>query len=299
MNINKKKLIVIVGPTASGKTEASITISKIFNCDIISADSRQFYKEMTIGTAKPTKKELNEANHHFINNISVEDKYSSGIFSREANSFLSNYFLENDYAILVGGSGLFIDSVIYGLDDMPKVPESFRNDLNELFKKEGIEYLLEKLKTSDPEYFKIVDKKNHRRVIRALEIIQYTKKPYSSYLTNKKKNMNNYSLRLYGLCPSKVELKSRINVRVDKMVEMGLFKEVENLKKYQELNPLRSVGYSEIFSYLKGKISKKEAIDLIKINTWRYSKRQITWFKRNKDIQWYRSSTELVKDIKN
>ena len=207
MNINKKKLIVIVGPTASGKTEASITISKIFNCDIISADSRQFYKEMTIGTAKPTKKELNEANHHFINNISVEDKYSSGIFSREANSFLSNYFLENDYAILVGGSGLFIDSVIYGLDDMPKVPESFRNDLNELFKKEGIEYLLEKLKTSDPEYFKIVDKKNHRRVIRALEIIQYTKKPYSSYLTNKKKNINNYSLRLYGLCPSKVELK--------------------------------------------------------------------------------------------
>ena len=299
MNINKKKLIVIVGPTASGKTEASIMISKIFNCDIISADSRQFYKEMTIGTAKPTKKELNEANHHFINNISVEDKYSSGIFSREANSFLSNYFLENDYAILVGGSGLFIDSVIYGLDDMPKVPESFRNDLNELFKKEGIEYLLEKLKTSDPEYFKIVDKKNHRRVIRALEIIQYTKKPYSSYLKNKKKNINNYSLRLYGLCPSKVELKSRINVRVDKMVEMGLFKEVENLKKYQELNPLRSVGYSEIFSYLKGKISKKEAIELIKINTWRYSKRQITWFRKNKDIQWYRSSTELVKDIKN
>jgi len=298
MNINKKKLIVIVGPTASGKTEASIMISKIFNCDIISADSRQFYKEMTIGTAKPTKKELNEANHHFINNISVEDKYSSGIFSREANAFLSNYFLENDYAILVGGSGLFVDSVIYGLDDMPKVPESFRNDLNELFKKEGIEYLLEKLKTSDPEYFEIVDKKNHRRLIRALEIIEYTKKPYSSYLTNKK-NMNNYSLRLYGLCPSKVELKSRINVRVDKMVEMGLFKEVENLKKYQELNPLRSVGYSEIFSYLKGKISKKEAIDLIKINTWRYSKRQITWFKRNKDIQWYRSSTELLKDIKN
>ena len=171
--------------------------------------------------------------------------------------------------------------------------------INELFKKEGIEYLLEKLKTSDQKYFKIVDKKNHRRVIRALEIIQYTNKPYSSYLTNKKKNINNYSLRLYGLCPSKVELKSRINVRVDKMVEMGLFKEVEKLKKYQELNPLRSVGYSEIFSYLKGKISKKEAIDLIKINTWRYSKRQITWFKRNKDIQWYRSSTELVKGIKN
>tara|TARA_Y100001935_G_scaffold88915_1_gene73791 strand:+ start:290 stop:1189 length:900 start_codon:yes stop_codon:yes gene_type:complete len=299
MNINKKNLIVIVGPTASGKTEASIMISKIFNCDIISADSRQFYKEMTIGTAKPTKKELNEANHHFINNISVEDKYSSGIFSRQANAFLSNYFLENDYAILVGGSGLFIDSVIYGLDDLPDVPESFRNNLNKLFKTKGLEYLLKKLKTYDPKYFKVVDKKNHRRIIRALEVIQYTNKPFSSYLTNKKKNLNNYSLKWYGLCPSKEELKSRINHRVDKMVNLGLFKEVNNLIKFKNLNPLRSVGYTEVFSYLEGKVSKEEAIDMIKINTWKYSKRQITWFKRNKEIQWYPSSFELVNDIRN
>ena len=299
MNINKKKLIVIVGPTASGKTEASIMISKIFNCDIISADSRQFYKEMTIGTAKPTTKELNEVNHHFINNISVEDKYSSGIFSREADAFLKNYFLENDYAILVGGSGLFIDSVIYGLDDLPNVPESFRYDLNETYKKKGLKYLLNRLKIYDLKYFKEVDKKNHRRVIRALEVCLYTKKPYSSYLTNKKKKIKNYSLMWYGLCPSKEKLRSNINIRVDNMIKMGLFDEVKSLQKFKELNPLKSVGYTELYSYFEGKISKKEAINQIKINTWKYSKRQMTWFKKNKEIKWYKSIDELINYIKN
>tara|TARA_B100001989_G_scaffold232792_1_gene192269 strand:- start:6256 stop:7155 length:900 start_codon:yes stop_codon:yes gene_type:complete len=299
MNINKKKLIMIVGPTASGKTEASILISKIFNCDIISADSRQFYKEMSIGTAKPSKKDLYEVSHHFINNISVKDKYSSGIFSKEVNEFLSKYFLENDYVIVVGGSGLFIDSIIYGFDDLPSVPESFRIKLNKIYKKKGLSHLLNRLKVYDPKYLEIVDKKNYRRVIRALEVSQYTNKPYSSYLTNKKKKLKNYSIEWYGLFPTKEKLRSRINKRVDDMIKMGLFDEVKNLKKFKELNPLKSVGYTEVFSYLEGEISKKEAIDLIKINSWKYSKRQMTWFKKNKEIKWYRSIGGLINSFKN
>jgi tRNA dimethylallyltransferase len=174
MNINKKKLIVIVGPTASGKTELAIKVSKIFNCDIISADSRQFYKEMSIGTAKPSKENLKEANHHFIDNISIKDSYTAGVFSKEVNTFLEQYFLHNNYIIIVGGSGLFIDSVIYGIDEIPKVPNHIRDDLNQIYIDKGIEYLLKKLKSSDRIYYDIVDKKNPRRIIRALEVCMYS-----------------------------------------------------------------------------------------------------------------------------
>ncbi|MFL2990660.1 MAG: tRNA (adenosine(37)-N6)-dimethylallyltransferase [Cytophagales bacterium] len=170
MNINKKKLIVVVGPTASGKTDLSIKLSKIFNCDIISADSRQFYKEMSIGTAKPSAQNLREAKHHFINNISVKQPYTAGIFSKEVKIFLEQYFLTNDYVIMVGGSGLFIDSVIYGIDDIPNVPNYIRDDLNDRYIEKGIDYLLNNLKSRDPNYYHIVDKKNPRRIIRALEV---------------------------------------------------------------------------------------------------------------------------------
>ncbi len=295
MNINKKKLIVIVGPTASGKTELSVKISKIFNCEIISADSRQFYREMTIGTAKPSIKILNEVKHHFINNISIDDNYSAGIFSREVNKFLEDYFLSNDSVVMVGGSGLFIDSVIYGIDDIPKVPNKIRDDLNKIYKKKGIKYLLNKLKVCDPNYYDIVDKKNPRRIIRALEVYLFSNRSYSSYLSNNKKNINNYDVDWYGICPDKETLIYRINKRVDEMVKIGLFNEVEKLKDFKNLNALKSVGYSEIFKYFDDEITRDEAIENIKINTRKYSKRQLTWFKRNKEIKWFSNKEEFIK----
>ena len=299
MNINKKKLIVIVGPTASGKTELAIKVSKIFNCDIISADSRQFYKEMSIGTAKPSKENLKEANHHFIDNISIKDSYTAGVFSKEVNTFLDQYFLHNNYIIIVGGSGLFIDSVIYGIDEIPKVPNHIRDDLNQIYIDKGIEYLLKKLKSSDRIYYDIVDKKNPRRIIRALEVCMYSDRPYSSYLSNKKKIKNNYVIDWYGICPDKETLISRINSRVDEMVNIGLFNEVEQLKKFRHLNALKSVGYSEIFKYFDEEVTKNEAIENIKINTRKYSKRQMTWFNRNKEIKWFRNKQDFINYFNN
>lgn len=299
MNINKKKLIVIVGPTASGKTELAIKVSKIFNCDIISADSRQFYKEMSIGTAKPSKENLKEANHHFIDNISIKDSYTAGVFSKEVNTFLDQYFLHNNYIIIVGGSGLFIDSVIYGIDEIPKVPNHIRDDLNQIYIDKGIEYLLKKLKSSDRIYYDIVDKKNPRRIIRALEVCMYSDRPYSSYLSNKKKIKNNYVIDWYGICPDKETLISRINSRVDEMVNIGLFNEVEQLKNFRHLNALKSVGYSEIFKYFDEEVTKNEAIENIKINTRKYSKRQMTWFNRNKEIKWFRNKQDFINYFNN
>ena len=299
MNINKKKLIVIVGPTASGKTELAIKVSKIFNCDIISADSRQFYKEMSIGTAKPSKENLKEANHHFIDNISIKDSYTAGVFSKEVNTFLDQYFLHNNYIIIVGGSGLFIDSVIYGIDEIPKVPNHIRDDLNQIYIDKGIEYLLKKLKSSDRIYYDIVDKKNPRRIIRALEVSMYSDRPYSSYLSKKKKIKNNYVVDWYGICPDKETLISRINSRVDEMVNIGLFNEVEQLKNFRHLNALKSVGYSEIFKYFDEEVTKNEAIENIKINTRKYSKRQMTWFNRNKEIKWFRNKQDFINYFNN
>tara|TARA_B100001057_G_scaffold409272_1_gene423858 strand:- start:338 stop:1237 length:900 start_codon:yes stop_codon:yes gene_type:complete len=299
MNINKKKLIVIVGPTASGKTELAIKVSKIFNCDIISADSRQFYKEMSIGTAKPSKENLKEANHHFIDNISIKDSYTAGVFSKEVNTFLDQYFLSNNYIIIVGGSGLFIDSVIYGIDEIPKVPNHIRDDLNQIYIDKGIEYLLKKLKSSDRIYYDIVDKKNPRRIIRALEVCMYSDRPYSSYLSKKKKIKNNYVVDWYGICPDKETLISRINSRVDEMVNIGLFNEVEQLKNFRHLNALKSVGYSEIFKYFDEEVTKNEAIENIKINTRKYSKRQMTWFNRNKEIKWFRNKQDFINYFNN
>jgi tRNA dimethylallyltransferase len=299
MNINKKKLIVIVGPTASGKTELAIKVSKIFNCDIISADSRQFYKEMSIGTAKPSKENLKEANHHFIDNISIKDSYTAGVFSKEVNTFLDQYFLHNNYIIIVGGSGLFIDSVIYGIDEIPKVPNHIRDDLNQIYIDKGIEYLLKKLKSSDRIYYDIVDKKNPRRIIRALEVCMYSERPYSSYLSKKKKIKNNYVVDWYGICQDKETLISRINSRVDEMVNIGLFNEVEQLKNFRHLNALKSVGYSEIFKYFDEEVTKNEAIENIKINTRKYSKRQMTWFNRNKEIKWFRNKQDFINYFKN
>ena len=299
MNINKKKLIAIVGPTASGKTNLAIDIANYYDCEIISADSRQFYQEMNIGTAKPSENQLIDVKHHFINNLSVTDNYTVGDYKDEVNTFLNLYFNSNDYVVMVGGSGLFIDAVINGIDDFPKVPKSLRNKINSDFETKGIDYLKDELKKLDPKYYEVVDLKNHRRIIRALEVCYFSDKPYSSFLNSSKKKAKKYDVIIIGLNPRKEILEIRINNRVDEMVNGGLVKEVKSLLKYRDLNPLNTVGYKELFQFFDGFISLKDAIELIKLNTRKYSKRQMTWFKKNKDILWFeKNDKHLIERLK-
>ncbi len=283
--MTKKTLISIVGPTAIGKTSLAIDLAKLYRTEIISADSRQFYKEMCIGTAVPSKEELKQAKHHFIQNKSIQDTYTVGDFEKEALQTLTELFIKYDVVVMVGGSGLYVDAINRGLDQFPDVPTDVRNSLNNLFKKEGISPLQEELKEKDPEYYHQVDLENPVRLIRALGVCRVSNKPYSSFL-NKEKTARNFNTITIGIDAPRDIVYDRINQRVDVMIQEGLVEEVEKLLPYKNLNALKTVGYSELFSYLENKCTLEEAIDQIKMNTRRFAKRQGTWFKKNPSITW-------------
>jgi len=300
LNIDKKYLIVLVGPTASGKTKLGIDIANLYDAEILSADSRQFYKELEVGTAKPNKVELSKAKHHFINNLSIHDNYSAGKYKTEVDSVLMNYFKKNNYAVLVGGSGLFVDVVCNGIDDIPKVPNELRNKVREYYKINGLNYIQNLLKQYDKKHYNVIDLSNPQRILRALEVCIYTKKPFSSFLI-KKQQKNNFHLIKIGLNPPREMLYENINSRVDLMIKNGLIDEALNLVDFRNLNSLQTVGYNELFDCFDNKISEKEAIDLIKRNTKKYAKKQMTWFKRDRDIKWFvkidNSIFEYIKKI--
>ena len=277
--MGNKKLISVSGPTAIGKTKLSIKLAKALKTEIISFDSRQFYEEMCIGTAVPSKIELNEVKHHFIQHRSIIHPYTVYDFSLDANKLIKKLFKLFDNIILVGGSYMFLKSIIYGIDEMPKIPIEIRNKLNENLKINGIEFLQSALHTKDPEYYEIVDLNNPRRLIRALEVIEFTKKPYTSFLTkNKEKKFNHYSI---AINTDRSNLYKIINKRVDMMIDSGLINEAKKLYTYKSFNALNTVGYREIFNYFNNKCSKDFAINEIKKNTRRFAKKQITWLKNS------------------
>lgn len=291
MPTTKPLLICVVGATAIGKTSLAIKLAQAFNAEIISADSRQFFKEMNIGTAVPSEKELEAAPHHFIQNKSIFEEYSVGDFERDAIAFLEIYFKERKVAILVGGSGLYVDAVVKGLNNFPEVSSEIREELNIELNEKGIEILQKELEQVDPDYFKNVDLHNPHRLIRALEIFRATEKPYSTFL-NKETENRNFRTFYIGLTADRETIYSRINYRVEKMIEEGLLEEAKALFPYKEKNALQTVGYRELFEYFDGKISLDEAISEIKKNTRRFAKRQITWFKKNEAIHWFDYKTE-------
>ena len=289
-------LINIVGPTAIGKTALAIKLAHHFGTEIISSDSRQFFKEMSIGTAVPSEEELSEAVHHFIQHKSIFESYSVGDFERDTIKFLENFYKKNSIIIMVGGSGLYSNAVLYGLDEFPDISQQIREDLNSEYKNKGIEFLQKKLQQLDPQHYENVDIYNPQRIIRALEVCIGTGKAYSSFL-NKKKKDRFFSFIQIGLIAEREAMYNRINLRVEKMLENGLFREVQSLYKYKNLNALQTVGYREFFDFLDSKINFNQAIELTKMNTRRFAKRQLTWYNKQTDIQWFDYKTNLTEIV--
>lgn len=294
-----KFLISIVGPTAIGKTNLCIKLAQYFKTDIISADSRQFFKEMSIGTAAPSKDELQAAKHHFIHHKSINDTYNVGTFEKEALQTLKSIFKTKDIVIMVGGSGLYIDTVTKGLDKFPSVDSSIRARLNTDLETKGLSFLQEQLKTLDTESYNTIAIDNPHRVIRALEICIGAGKPFSSFL-NKDKSKRPFQTITIGLRADRDIIYSRINKRVDIMIEEGLIDEAKELYPYKSLNALNTVGYKELFNYFEGSWTLDFAILEIKKNTRRFAKRQLTWFKKDKSILWFdfeSSIEEIISEI--
>lgn len=282
----KNTLIVLPGPTGVGKTAVAIDLALRLGCEIISSDSRQFYREMRIGTAAPDEKQLAMVKHHFIGFLSVSDYYSISLFEHDVLALLPSLFSNSPFAILTGGSMLYMDAVCRGMDDIPDTDPAVRQKYIDMYRREGIGGLRLALKLLDPDHYARVDLHNPRRVMRALEISESTGKPYSSFLTSARKERD-FRILKAGLTLGRPELYARIDERVDRMIDAGLENEVTSLKKYRELNALNTVGYREMFMYLDGEITREEAIALIKRNTRRYARRQLTWWNRDKEIKWF------------
>lgn len=280
-----KTLIVIAGPTASGKTAFSIQMAKALNTVILSADSRQFYKEMSIGTAAPTPKELLQVKHYFVHNISIEEKYDVADYERDALALLDELFKTHETVVMTGGSGLFIDAVCNGIDEMPDVEPEIRNKVEKLLKEGGINTLSEEVQRLDPEYFAIVDRQNPRRLQRALEVCYQTGKTFTSFRTNSTARRD-FDIKKYALLWDRQVLIERIDRRVDLMMEQGLLEEAKALYPKRHLNALNTVGYKELFSYFDGQCTLDEAIEQIKIHTRQYAKRQMTWLRRDDSYHW-------------
>jgi tRNA dimethylallyltransferase len=293
-------LIVIAGPTAIGKTALAIQLARHFSTEIISADSRQFFKELSIGTAKPSIEELAAAKHHFIDSHSIHTFFSTGDFEKQALSVLEDIFSRNPVAIMVGGSGLYLDAVTKGLDVLPDTDMQIRAELNQLFDNEGIEPIKTRLAAVDPAYYDKVDQANPQRMIRGLEFFLSTGKKVSSFLTNSKKERP-FNIIKIGLNTDRQELYQRINLRVDLMLSAGLIDEVKSLTPFRELNALKTVGYAELFNYFDGIVSLEQAVDSIKQNTRRFAKRQLTWFRRDEQITWFEpaQTTEIIAYLEN
>ncbi|WP_396157258.1 tRNA (adenosine(37)-N6)-dimethylallyltransferase MiaA [Flavobacterium sp.] len=298
--MKKKYLITIIGPTAIGKTSLSIALAKHFGCEIISCDSRQFYKEMKIGTAVPSQEELASATHHFIQNKSILENYTVGDFEKEAIAKLNELFSKNNIQIMVGGSGLYVDAVLKGFDEFPDIDENIRKKINADFELFGIDYLQNKLMELDIDYYQKLSNKNPQtlqnpqRMKRFVEVCIGTGKPYSSFL-NQKKNQRNFTPIIIGLEAEREIMYDRINQRVDGMIKEGLVKEAENLFSNKDLNALQTVGYRELFNYFDGTITLDFAIQEIKKNTRRFAKRQLTWFKRTENVIWFDYLTDVSK----
>ncbi|WP_225036188.1 tRNA (adenosine(37)-N6)-dimethylallyltransferase MiaA [Winogradskyella sp. SM1960] len=290
--ISQKYLITIVGPTAIGKTALSIKLAQHFNSEIVSADSRQFFKEMEVGTAVPSKEELNAAKHHFIQHKSIKEPFNVGDFERDAISKIEELHHTNPVVVMVGGSGLYVKAVTEGLDYFPEVDSKIRTSLNLQFKTEGISPLQEQLKTLDPTAYNSIAIDNPKRVIRALEICIGTKKPYSSFLTNSEKIRPFKSIKI-GLNADRSMIYDRINQRVDIMIENGLLEEAKALVPHKDLNALNTVGYKELFAHFEGDTTLDFAISEIKKNTRRFAKRQLTWFRKDDTISWFDFETDI------
>ena len=281
-----KYLVVIAGPTASGKTATAIKVAKALGTEIISADSRQFYKELPIGTAAPTPEEQSEVQHYMVHNLNVEDKYDVADYEQDVLDLLKKLFVNHDTVVLTGGSGLFIDAVCKGLDSIPDISEDVRNKVDELYKKGGLIALQNEVERLDPEYYNIVDKYNPRRLQRAVEVCYQTGLTYTSFRKNTVKQRD-FKIIKVALLWERNELISRINLRVENMVKEGLLEEAKSMYSKRHLNSLNTVGYKELFEYFDGKVSLNEAIENIKINTRQYAKRQMTWLRKNNDYKWF------------
>ncbi|MBS1558020.1 MAG: tRNA (adenosine(37)-N6)-dimethylallyltransferase MiaA [Bacteroidetes bacterium] len=289
-----RQLIVIVGPTAVGKTAAAISIAGKLKTEIISADSRQFFRELNMGTAKPSPEELKKITHHFINNKSIYEDYDAGQYGREALALIDKLFQQHHRLVMVGGSGLYIKAALEGFDEMPQVNPLLRVEILKNYQAQGLAWLQQQVQEADPDFYKSVDQQNPQRLMRALELLQTTHQPLKK-LHKKKKTEHSFEIIKIGLNLPREMLYQRINSRMDAMIASGLFEEARQLYPFRNLNALQTVGYREIFDFMDGLYGYDEAVRLLKRNSRRYAKRQLTWFERDKEITWFESEPELVK----